>query len=156
MIQEYNASLPGRQTILTAQFTELVVFLSRCYEAKANDVKEQSSVMLLAQTFAYLQQHFRENILVSELAEDANYSLRHFDRLFKELYGTTPRDYIISLRLSHACELIENTDKKMEDIALESGFENVTYFYRIFKKKLHMTPRDWRKQKPHSDVFPSE
>lgn len=146
MVCEFNASNPGRQTLLQTKFTELIVYLSRYYEKKAECVEEQTPVMLLANSLAYLQQHFRENILVETLANDSNYSLRHFDRLFKELYHTTPRNYIISLRLSYACDLLENTDKKIEEIALDSGFENVNYFYRIFKKRMHMTPLQWRKK----------
>lgn len=156
IVEEYNSDKSGRQSMLQTLFIQLVIRLSRYYETKEKNTNNDNQILALAQSLTYLKQHFRDNILVSELAKNANYSHRHFTRLFKELYHTTPRNYIISLRLEYACELIQYSDKSISDIALESGFDNINYFYRIFKNRTGMSPRRWKEQTMKTTIEPAK
>ena len=68
----------------------------------------------------------------------------HLNRSIKKHLGVTVTEYINSLRLEHAAKLLQTTDKKIVDIALESGFESVSYFNKIFKQKFLVTPHTYR------------
>ncbi|WP_313639099.1 AraC family transcriptional regulator [Paenibacillus sp.] len=65
-------------------------------------------------------------------------------RMFKKHLGTTPIQYINRLRLSYAENLLLKTDMEIVDICLEVGFENVSYFYDLFKRQFNMTPHKFR------------
>ena len=68
----------------------------------------------------------------------------HLNRSIKKYLGMTVTKYINSLRLDHAAKLLRTTDKKIVDIALESGFESVPYFNKIFKQNFLVTPHAYR------------
>jgi AraC family cel operon transcriptional repressor len=71
----------------------------------------------------------------------------HLCRVFKKHLATTPIDYINSLRMSYAENLLLNTDMDILNICLETGFENISYFYELFKCYFKMTPHKFRKSK---------
>ena len=71
----------------------------------------------------------------------------HLCRVFKKHLATTPIDYINSLRMSYAENLLLNTDMDILNICLETGFENISYFYELFKRYFKMTPHKFRKSK---------
>lgn len=59
---------------------------------------------------------------------------------FKHLYGTTVHDYIIKIKLEKACELMENHNLNVSDVAVQVGFDSKSHFSKIFKKKFNITP----------------
>ena len=70
-------------------------------------------------------------------------------RYFKETMGTSFVDYLRDYRLTMASRLLTTSDSAILDIASETGFDNLSYFNRVFKKKYGMTPRQFR-----SESFP--
>jgi AraC family cel operon transcriptional repressor len=66
-------------------------------------------------------------------------------RLFRKHLETTPTDYVASLRMSYAENLLLHTDMSIVDICYETGFENMSYFYEVFKKYFSVTPHRFRK-----------
>lgn len=84
------------------------------------------------------------------LARQAGLSPNYFHKLFHETIGVTPNEYIIKLRLEQAKELLVRTDLQIYKVAMECGFENVPYFSSIFKKRLGISPQEFRKR--HSYV----
>ena len=93
----------------------------------------------------------RENYADSEkmtakvIADSCGLSVSHFRYLFKKLSGMTLPQYINKTRLSSAVYMLNNTDKKITDIALSSGFNDVAYFNRLFFKEFKTTPLKMRK-----------
>lgn len=67
-------------------------------------------------------------------------SREHLSRTFKKYYGTTITDYINDLRINHASKLLINTDVSVIDICFECGFQNLSYFHKVFKEKTATTP----------------
>lgn len=100
----------------------------------------------------YIQNNiFSGNIVINELAKEQNFSTEHFIRIFKEYYGKTPKQYIISLRLNRASELLKTTKRTIAEIADFAGFSNIFYFNKIFKQNFGMTPTEYRKK--YSEEF---
>lgn len=95
----------------------------------------------------FLQENFHLNISISELAEKFNLSHTHLRRLFRSYTGRAPREFITSLRMSKAKELLLQ-NKQIKDVAAITGYEDIFYFMRVFKAVTGTSPGRW--QKDHS------
>ncbi len=71
-------------------------------------------------------------------------SPEHISRVFRKYLDTTPTDYINELRLNYAANLLSNSDESVTSVSMEAGFENVSHFYHLFKKKFRMSPAKFR------------
>lgn len=150
IMNEYNGSSDGRQTMLRSHFLTLAVTLSRLCGSVAEEGPR--NMMNVAATAAYIERHYTEKITLEELAGMSHYSPRHFVRIFEEAYRVTPQKYIMSLRLHHACILLRETDISIEDTALQCGFGDGNYFCRVFRRYVGVTPREYRRA-PELPVF---
>lgn len=144
--KEYHSSSPGRELLVMAYFRILATFLSRCYTL--TDPKKLATPLNIASSVSYMEEHFRENFTVQQLADISHMSERHFARLFSSTYHTTPKNYVTQLRLTHARKLLEQKESclTITEIAYESGFQNSNYFTRVFRQAHGMSPMQYRKQ----------
>lgn len=94
---------------------------------------------------SYIDQHLDEKFTLDSLAEKCNLSKNFFGKIFKQIIGTAPVEYIIQNRMVLAKKLILTTDIQVEQISVLCGFEDKTYFYRQFKKYYGETPAGLRK-----------
>ncbi len=83
---------------------------------------------------------------VEEMAEVCGITERTFKRRFRKATGYTPIGYVQELRLSQAKLLLEQTDKAIDDIAGEVGYQNPAYFRKIFKRNVGITPGAYRRK----------
>lgn len=96
---------------------------------------------------SFLQLHFREKISLKHLAEENALSLRSLFRYWKNIYGDTPHNHLLNLRLTESCRLLETSDHPVAIVAELSGFPDPSYFVRTFKQKYLHTPASYRKKK---------
>jgi AraC family transcriptional regulator len=92
-----------------------------------------------------LRERLSEDISLDELAAEARLSPFHFARMFKQSVGVPPRVYLTRLRIEKACELLEQTDLPITEIALEVGYSSNQVLARVFAKHRHMSPSDYRR-----------
>lgn len=78
------------------------------------------------------------------MTELSNVSFSHLARTLKTHTGLTPTEYINRQRLRNASMLLTTTSREISDIAFDCGFENLSYFYRLFRKQFHQTPHKHR------------
>ncbi len=90
--------------------------------------------------------HFRENINLDALAEKSGMSLRNFNRRFKAATGETAVKYMQLTRIESVKFELENTRRPFEEIAVEVGYENVSFLRRIFKSNTGLSPTVYRKK----------
>lgn len=101
----------------------------------------------VAQVKAYIDEHYKDPALsVEALSEQAGMSQVYLRKLFHARYALSPSQYIISVRLNKAKELMRSPFLSLEAVAQESGFSSPQYFSRVFKKETGMTPYAYRKQ----------
>lgn len=93
---------------------------------------------------SYMEKHYSEPVSLRDLAEAVSCNHQYLCRFFREITGTTPIQYLISIRLSHACTLLRETTKSILEISLDCGFENTSYFIRKFRQQNGCTPREYR------------
>ncbi len=94
----------------------------------------------------YIRAHFGENISTQTLSEIYGVTPRRLNDIFKSAYGLTPGAYVLEYRLNIAKNLLEHTTLSISEIAEQSGFSDITYFSRIFKNKLGITPSRYRQK----------
>ncbi|WP_153977924.1 helix-turn-helix domain-containing protein [Paenibacillus xylanilyticus] len=99
----------------------------------------------LKSVLGYIHKRYPEQLKLKELADEANMSEGHFCRFFKQMVQKSPVDYINYYRVQQACYQLENTDHKIVDIAMDVGFEHLSYFITTFKKHKNTTPSQYRK-----------
>ncbi len=125
------------------------IVLENCdYEILSNNI-EYSKFNKLDETridkiFSYTLQNFKEKIFIEDVAGLTNLSVTSFCRYFKITANKSYFDFLTEVRLNHACRLIVETDYTIQHIALDSGFENTSNFYRHFKNVKGVTPKEYK------------
>jgi two-component system, response regulator YesN len=108
-----------------------------------NEVQQTSTIVAKAQK--YIQQHFTEDIDRNDVANSVFLTPNYLSKLFNKETGLTIRDYINQLRIDEAKKFLHATSKAISTIAMDVGFENVSYFSTVFKKYSGCNPDAWRK-----------
>ena len=95
----------------------------------------------------YISTHYPENIRISDLARLCHVSETHLRRLFQDVINITPLEYINLVRIQAACHELYKTDKPVDTIRSETGFDTASTFNRNFKRLVGMSPIEWRTKK---------
>lgn len=102
----------------------------------------------------YIKEHYKEKIILEDIAREFNYSVGHLCRKFKLEIGGSIVNYIIKYRISMAMKfLFERPDLSIEEIALNVGFNDVQFFDKTFKKLVGMTPSQYQKEVLKTNVI---
>lgn len=101
----------------------------------------------------YIQAHLDEPIALEQLSAAAGYSSFHSLRIFRELTGRLPQDYIRSLKLSRAALLLRDTRRRVLDIALDCAFDTHEGFTRAFSRQFNISPQNYRRKAPPVQLF---
>ena len=111
------------------------------------EMQEAASRPQIQPALAYIQEHYRSDIRVEELARQCGLSEPHFRRVFKEYVDMSPIDYLNFVRIREACRMMDQKDSPMDLVAVECGFSSVSAFTRNFKKFMDTTPYQWKLQR---------
>lgn len=84
---------------------------------------------------------------LNSFCRELHFSKNHIINLFKKEFGTTPTKYINGLKLNYAKYLLEVTSDTIDDISQKSGFDDYSYFYKLFKRETGLSPTIWRRKK---------
>ena len=101
--------------------------------------KQNQSIVM--RTLAFIEDNIAEPIDFNELARDENLSANHFRKLFKDVTGLAPVEYINRLRITKACGYLQSSDLSMSEIAASVGIYDPNYFSRLFKNFMGCSPR---------------
>jgi AraC-like DNA-binding protein len=99
----------------------------------------------LAPAVQYLDEHFREHIVLKKLGNLCGLSSTHIHRLFQRILRMSPAEYLLALRLQEARRLLATTDEPVSVIALGTGFFDQSHFTKRFRKVIGMTPTQFRR-----------
>lgn len=124
-----------------SMFTEEARVLSSSSFAK---IQQHSDSRRVQKVQDYINQHYKEEIRLNQLADMVRMTEVSFSRFFKLRTGKNLSDYIIDIRLGHATRMLVDSTMSIAEICYESGFNNLSNFNRIFKKKKLASPKDFR------------
>lgn len=111
--------------------------------SQANNAFQLDDTRLL-QMINFLQTNFQKKFVLDDLCNYVNLSRSACCRYFRKMMNMTISEYILEYRLSQAIFLLNNTDKSITEIALQTGFSTTSYFISIFKKKMLLTPYEYK------------
>jgi AraC family transcriptional regulator, L-rhamnose operon regulatory protein RhaS len=144
MLREYQGAAPGFQAVVKGGFLQLAALICRSFGRPAAATSEL--MPQLGAALAYMEAHYLEPLEVGRLASISGLSTRQFQRLFRELRGTTPLGYITRLRLERGKALLRRSGLNVTEVALRTGFSDGNYFSRVFRARLGLSPSDYRHQ----------
>jgi len=101
----------------------------------------------------FIDQHLMESVSLFQLARISGYSPYHAARMFKEVTGTAPFDYIRQLRLSESAIVLSRESSRVLDVALDFVFDSHEGFTRAFSRQFGMTPQQYRQNRPPLRLF---
>ena len=137
-VHKFSLLLQVFDLLSTMQATSLA-------SAKYRAMKGNDNQQRINQVFQYVEREFKQGLSLKKAADSIHLSQSAFCKFFKRASGKTFSDYTNDIRIAHACRLLMETDKPIRAIALESGFESLTYFNRVFLKKKKLRPGAFRK-----------
>lgn len=111
------------------------------------------TIMAVQRMQEYIEEHVLRKITLKELAVAAGYSPWHAARLFKEIIGKTPFEYIRALRLTKAALVLRDGDERIIDVAMDFVFDSHEGFTRAFSKEFGLSPSKYSHQTPPIKLF---
>ena len=135
---------------LILQFFVLAGRIQLNYSDKFSGIKnqkQQSYIDIFFNLCTYMNEHCTEELTLENLASMTGFSKSHFIRPFKEFAGVSYYEYLIKRRMSLAeIMLLDHPELSIADIAMQSGFNSLATFNRVFKSSHNCTPTDYRKK----------
>lgn len=144
LVHEYNQRAPGYELICKGYMLQILTHLLRTQFTKRLEEKSVHSLSIrkLIQDIQNKPQLTWNN---KELAKRMNVSEDYVSKLFKEIIGMTPTEFIASTRINLARKYLRETQLSIETIGEKVGYDDAHYFSRIFKRVEGISPRDYRK-----------
>lgn len=115
-------------------------------KGKESEKAQQDAKGRLRQLVSQMPESEICTLSLEELAKMLHCCERHTSRLCRETWGTGFVSYVSDIRLKTACQLLLEGNRKIIDVALESGHGSIAHFNYVFKKRFHMTPTEWRQR----------
>ena len=107
----------------------------------------------IEKTFDFMNKNFDKTITLSEVSKLSNMSDVSFSRFFRQRTGNTFIDSLTEIRLGHASRILIESTNSIAEVAYHCGFNNISNFNRIFKKKKGCTPREFRESFSGTRIF---
>lgn len=142
LIEAAQASLPGYpQQIagITMQILGLINNIAQHHEYSNDRIGK-----LIAKAKFIIQESFEDNLDMEKLAKELPMGYSSFRKSFKRITGESPNQYHLNLRLERAKNLLTTTILNINEVAMQTGFESVFYFSKLFKKKNGVSPKYYR------------
>jgi AraC-like DNA-binding protein/mannose-6-phosphate isomerase-like protein (cupin superfamily) len=149
MMEAYESRMPGFEAFMKGTLLimlSLIAAEGRFVNRSQSDDSDTTKINRLKKVILYIQDNYREPIRTRDLSELIPMSDGQFCRFFKAMTRKTPVDYINSYRIRQAADLLQQSERKVSDIALEVGFDNVSYFIKVFRKAMKCSPSEFRKE----------
>ncbi|MFW5988111.1 MAG: AraC family transcriptional regulator [bacterium] len=145
-VEKINTISQSRKNIKKIQYhTLLLDMISEFFYTEYNMKKNVPDWL----NYIYKEMQKKENFLKGRevIIDLSPNSEAHTCRMFKKYFQKTPTEFVNNLRLNYASNLILNTDEEIQEIVYKTGFNNINYFYKLFKEKYHIPPGKYRKNK---------
>ncbi len=145
IIHELNMNKPLSKHMLTANLMELLTLLGRKLQNKDKrwKVDQHEDINNIIQS---MHEQYNENLSMEDFAKMCSLSIYRFIHKFKAVTGTTPNQYITSIRINEAKRLLSETSFNVQEVASVVGYHNPLYFSRVFRKVVGLPPSSYKEQ----------
>lgn len=158
-LSELSQQRPGYQISARGLLLALYIELYRI-QTPADGADKAASVMgtvtssntlAIAPALDFIENNYMQQFTVDDLADLCHWSPTHFRRVFHEVMGTSPLDFVNNTRILKSCNLLCSTEESILNISEMVGFQSVSSYNRYFIRTMQITPREYRKQMIQSD-----
>ena len=101
---------------------------------------------MLGEVRRYTLRNLERSLEIGELAEQHGMSRSNYSHKFKSVTGFSPASYVQTVRLEEAAHRLMRSDLKLEAIALQTGFADANHFCKVFRRRFHLSPGEFRRQ----------
>lgn len=112
-----------------------------------SSVHNEKNVITLKKALAFMRKSYDTQIALSEIADAAEISPKYLCTFFKEMTGQTPFEYLNTYRIERAARKLISSDTPVTQVAFSCGFNDLSYFIKMFKKNKGVTPKNFRKSR---------
>ncbi len=141
---EYTACEKGHIELIRSYTIELIIKMFRKMEKGEKPKISARQQSLIDSALGYLHENFKMQITAEDLAGRIFLSKDYFSKLFKNVTNMPVSVFLQKTRIEEACKMLVSTDRKISDIASECGFNDIKFFYTVFKKQIGTTPAQYR------------
>lgn len=125
---------------------EMIEQVSDVYRRVINDIRlpRQKVSADISHIKQFIDQHYMYPISLEDVSEAFYLSKEHVSRMFRKTYDESVTQYILKMKMENAADLIRTSQMSIKEIAYQLGFEDISYFYKQFKKIFDCTPKEMR------------
>lgn len=147
ILREMELKNTGYEDVCQAYMEILVIRLMRNTALAASEgVQPLAGNRQCAAVLRYIDRHFKETLTLDQLAEEAHMNKFYLSHVFKQEYGISPINYMISRRIEESKYLLAETDLSVSRIAQLLGFSSLSYFSQVFRRSQSVSPMEYRQQ----------
>lgn len=146
ILRETQAAQPGYETVCQAYMEILILRLMRCVSFSVSALRPPVSHQCAAIRH-YIDSHYKESLTLDDLARESHINKYYLAHVFKEEYGMSPINYLISRKIGESRYLLQETNMSMSQIARVLGFSSASYFSQSFRRAEGISPMEYRKKK---------
>lgn len=117
---------------------------------------DHTKTIRLKKAISFIQNNYNRQLKISQIAEQIPMSEGQFCRFFKSMTRQTPIEYVNSYRIRRAGELLLDPNNKISNVALDVGFDHISYFVKVFRQQMNCTPSEYRKKMLNSNLISSD
>lgn len=144
LYQEFSAKPPSYLAALPALLVQLLIGLFRHRLQTDTVYKNKPQWEAVHEAIVFMNSNFSSGLKLSDLADRANLSKRHFSRLFQRQTGMSFTNYLQNIRMDAACRILSEGRNSVAEVAAAVGYHDMKFFHQLFKKKIGMTPLEYR------------
>jgi len=137
IVSEYYEKKDFYEASIKGHITSMVSYLFRHYSLKK---KQKIADDVIKESIKYIGEHFKEDVLVSDIADHVGFSRFYFSRKFAKALGCSVKEYVQKIRCKEAERLLRTKRYTVSEVSAECGFSDVSYFTKTFKKVLGYLP----------------
>lgn len=148
MLAEYKKNTPYKEFILQGMLFRLFTTVLEEHIPTPTEIHPSPLTTQIINAIVYMENNYKSQPPMEEVAQHVGFSAGHFSRLFHSQLGITYSAYLNNIQIRHVQILLTTTNMSIMDIAHETGYCHGDYLSAQFKKKVGMTPSQYRKIKP--------
>ena len=131
--------------LMKNELETLLILTTRMFlESDSKETNDNKSATLAESVKKYVDEHFKENIKLEDIAQSLGYCVGHVCHQFKKNYSMSIINYMLRRRIIEALVMFESSDVSIQQVSDELGFDSAQYFSYIFKRFTHITPRQYQ------------
>ena len=142
----FNSDHYGYEILVQVELMQMLLVLLENLQERIceTDLVQNKDSMRIKQMLGYIHDHYAEALTVSQIAASSSISESECYRCFRKVLDTSPIDYLLQYRIRAAAGLLSGTDMSVSDICFATGFNSPSYFAKVFRQELLVSPRKYR------------